>query len=195
MLLIMCTGGPVTGRSTTAKTLQEYFTSIDVESQICGKTESKYSLDSVKLDVYRWINQGSPEVMIIDGNSGSYFDRKEILDSVDDVAKMNNVEYNVIAINHERSEKFMFAHNKDKGHHAYTEKRMYSLMRLVQQPIREENIDLIFRVKHNHNVDMHNLIALINKYIGTKYPVPEAEVDTSADMDETSVECTEETVE
>lgn len=175
MLLILTTGLPVTGKTTTANTLKDYFTENGYTCEIFGKTDGHtYNRENIQLNIYRWVMEKTSDVAIIDGVLLNYFDRREIFDIIDQATEKDpDTEVHVVAIQHNRTTRFCREHNTDPGHFAYNSKTVNDLSNITQQPLKREGISIIYHVKYLAYLNLPGFIKILNKTFNLDLPVPE----------------------
>lgn len=175
MVILVC-GAPVTGKTTTTNTLMDYFAQAGVSVEKIEKppkTSCEQSLVNMELATYKWRNEASKEVLIIDGPGLNVYDRKRILDELSGIP--------VVAVWHSRSHIFMYDHNKDKGHTRWNDRSILNRINMDQQPIQREGLEVVYHVGGNAYLDLPGFIRTINSRLKTEYPVPE---DTKAKASE-----------
>lgn len=162
MIFIMVCGGPASGKTTAFKSLEDYVARQGAYSSI----DSSMRSSNIAVQLYRWANEKSNDVMVVDSYGANVWTRKELLDILNSSANRDNI--TKVAIFLDRSNGFMYEHNKDEGHVQISETQMRNLMRSLQQPIHQEGFDVIYRIRFNDYLKCDDLFKTIEKKTGVK---------------------------
>lgn len=169
--IILMSGIPRSGRSTTADTLHKWMSSelgLSVVKYGTNVSSSGWNrqniMNSVSYEVMLDIIDEKHEYIIVDGNFMNYPERKEFMDTVHSVVNQNNGDVVFVTIQHNRSNRFMFNANKDGDREIYRERTLLELLNTYQQPIKQEGFRLIFNVNGSHYINVELFSRCMSKF-------------------------------
>ncbi|WP_300944090.1 hypothetical protein [uncultured Duncaniella sp.] len=167
-IAIFVCGAPVTGKTTTTNALKEFFEQAGTTVQVISRqpnTGYDATLTNMDLNIYKWRNEKSSEILLIDGPGLTVYDREVLLKGLKDIT--------TVAIWHNRSHIFMYNHNNDHGHSSWNDRSILARANMDQQPIQREGFKVVYHVGGTSYLDLPGFIANLNIRAGTKYPIPE----------------------
>lgn len=169
--IILMSGIPRSGRSTTADTLHKWMSNelgLSVVKYGTNVSSSGWNrqniMNSVSYEVMLDIIDEKHEYIIVDGNFMNYPERKEFMDTVHSVVNQNNGDVVFVTIQHNRSNRFMFNANKDGDREIYRERTLLELLNTYQQPIKQEGFRLIFNVNGSHYINVELFSRCMSKF-------------------------------
>ena len=169
--IILMSGIPRSGRSTTADTLHKWMSSelgLSVVKYGTNVSSSGWNrqniMNSVSYEVMLDIIDEKHDYIIVDGNFMNYPERKEFMDTVHSVANQNDNDVVFVTIQHNRSNRFMFNANKDGDCEIYRERTLLELLNTYQQPIKQEGFRLIFNVNGSHYINVELFSRCMSKF-------------------------------
>lgn len=188
MTVIFITGGPCSGRSTTAKTLHDYLIKHmpDMQIALIGKQAGlRYSESDTALAVYRHVAEQTANIIIIDGVGHNVFSRRQLMDSINSAASIHQIDVEYLAIEHRRTDGFMYSHNEDEGHRPYSNKRIREILTTTQQPVVNEGIASIYRVTKANYFNLVECLQIFNEYaaLSIAFPIVEEADETKGNGD------------
>lgn len=176
MTMIFITGGPCTGRTTTTNMLYAYLTKHMPEMKVAiiqkDPVTFRYSETDAAWAAYRHIVEKSADIIICDGVGNNVFTRKAIMNAITDATKISEVDVVYLAIEHRRTDSFMFEHNGDDNHVPYTTKKLRENLNITQPPIHAEGINVIYRVGKTGYCDPAAACKMFNEYGGMSFKFP-----------------------
>ena len=171
MNIFLMSGLPCSGKTTTGATLLKYIkdngmTAVSIStSSTRGRREDL--IHAICGDLYQAIVEKQASNIIVEGPFLNVYDREKLLKRIDaayDVISENNkFDINVIAIQHNRSNRFIFEHNGTEDEPTYSDRAIIRATNIYQQAIRDEGFDFIYAVNGNRYVDMNKVAAAVNK--------------------------------
>ena len=174
--LFIMLGIPGAGMVSTVDTLKE-FLSNDPENNISVWTR-KYdvprryfdckagSMLEMRHEIYKWAQTaGDKDYGIVNIPFLTAFDRFDFIDEIDKAAKIADNELLIVAVYHERSYKYLYEVYLDKDETLSKERQIMlaRYVRRMQQPIREEGFDLIYRIGGRDEMNLTQLTKMMNK--------------------------------
>lgn len=179
---IMVMGNVACGKTTTAKSLVEYFKSIGEHVYLITESNGNMRdrLDSIDLKMFKYNHtENAPEILIVDGALLTVYDRDTILhgDNADE-------ERTWVCIYMDRNPQVTKQFNETKGHKRYTENWIRKYHFRDQRPIHDEGFDLIERVGGTDYLDINRLISTMNRIVGTDFPVANTNSQDEAETTE-----------
>lgn len=169
--IILMSGIPRSGRSTTADTLHKWMSGelglsvIKYGTNVSSSGWNRQNImNSVSYEVMLDIIDEKHEYIIVDGNFMNYPERKEFMDTVHSVVNQNNGDVVFVTIQHNRSNRFMFNANKDGDREIYRERTLLELLNTYQQPIKQEGFRLIFNVNGSHYINVELFSRCMSKF-------------------------------
>ena len=170
---IFICGGPVTGKTTTAKEIVKYFEDAynsmrpedaKFESAVelitaDGAYSYEAMMKNVALSLFKLSSVGKKPIAVVDAARLTVYDREELMQSV-----VTDSQIQWVAVYLERAWKFITIHNNDKEHHPYTANRLRSIGNMVQQPIRQEGFEFIYHVNGTNHIDLESFGYYLNQF-------------------------------
>lgn len=181
---IMVMGNVACGKTTTAKSLMEYFKSIGERAYLISETNGNMSdrLDSIDLKMFKYNHtDDKPDILIVDGALLTVYDRDQVLhgDNADS-------ERLWVCVYMDRNPQVTKQFNETKGHKRYSDNWIRKYHFRDQRPIHDEGFDLIERVGGTDYLDIDRLISNMNRLVGTDFPLTKAD-----DQDQVEAKCVE----
>lgn len=181
MNIVLMSGLPRSGKSTSRETFTKYLDGCDINYMVIENTNRRSRKDDavqlIAAQLYQAIMERKSDTLIVEGPFMNVFDREVILEKLDDAMSIKNgLTTNLIVIQHNRSNRFVFEHNKlGNDRTAYPDKVIVNALNSYQQPIREEGFNLIYNVNGDRYLDMVKLSGMLHK-LDMDFPVlPEEE--------------------
>lgn len=175
--IILMSGIPRSGRSTTADTLHKWMykelglSVIKYGTNVSSSGWNRQNImNSVSYEVMQDIINEKHEYIIVDGNYMNYPERKEFMDAIHSIVNQRNknaddfMEVVFVTIQHNRSNRFMFNANKDGDREIYRERTLLELLNTYQQPIKQEGFRLIFNVNGSHYINVELFSRCMSKF-------------------------------
>lgn len=171
--IILVSGNPCSGKSTTVKSLHEYITNH-------GHTATMFLRDyranndmltqNLCLSVYKWMNEKETEFLIIDSHMYTVFDRMDLMDTINRMTQgeSENDVY-VVSINIDRNNSFLIDINSTNGHVPYKKPMMQKLMHLYQQPVSSEGFDLCYYLSGKKYLDPSHMFEQLAKHLDSRF--------------------------
>ena len=181
---IMVMGNVACGKTTTAKSLMEYFASIGERAYLITETNGNMHdrLDSIDLKMFKYNHtDDKPDILIIDGALLTVYDRDQVLhgDNADS-------ERLWVCVYMDRNPQVTKQFNETKGHKRYSDNWIRKYHFRDQRPIHDEGFDLIERVGGTDYLDIDRLISNMNRLVGTDFPLAKAD-----DQEQPEAKCVE----
>lgn len=191
MIVIFVSGGPCSGRTTTAKTIYDYVTeNTDVNAVIVDRGNSgRFNPEKVHYNIYRTVVEGTHDFVIIDGIAYDSYERAELMGTIKRAAEVAGVsKLYFVAVNCARSDGFMYHCNKEKGHRPYSSSQLRHALVKWQQPVASEGYGAIVQVRDCQYLSLDWFIKCVNNSCGTSFPIPtdtdsESPADTTISVD------------
>lgn len=177
--LIMCCGLPFSGADETCGTISKFLYDLStkypsigkIDSIVEGHFDSSYnkgalnaSKTNVILEAVKWINNDSADYMLVYLPLMTAFDRMDFIGNILDVSGADSDNIRIIAIYHDRSNRYITEHNVNgKGEEILDRRRMGWYLHSNQQPVREEGFDFIFRVTGSSPINMEKFYTLMHR--------------------------------
>ena len=166
---IMVMGNVACGKTTTAKSLIEYFKSIGERAYLISETNGNMGdrLDAIDLKMFKYNHtDDKPEILIVDGALLTVYDRDQVLhgDNADE-------ERVWVCVYMDRNPQVTKQFNETKGHKRYSDNWIRKYHFRDQRPIHDEGFDLIERVGGTDYLDIDRLIFNMNRLVGTDFPL------------------------
>lgn len=187
MTFIMICGGPASGKTKTLEAIKEALDGNTTYAVI----DHTMKQSNVAVTLYRWAAEKNVDVMLVDSFGNNVWTRKELLDVLSSLVPGDS-KITKVAIYLDRSNGFMYSHNKDAEHEALPDAQMRNLLRIVQQPIHQEGFDVIYRVKFNDEVNCHDLFKTIERKTSVHIG-PSTEVEGPVEVNPAETEAAEST--
>lgn len=199
--IILMSGIPLSGRSTTAETLLKWMSGelgLDVikygTNVSTGGWNRQSMMNSVSYEVMQDIIENKHDYIIVDGNFMNYPERQEFMTMVSSIADRcnegadgNSLEIVFVTIQHNRSNRFMFNANKNGEREIYRERTLLELLNTYQQPIKQEGFRLIFNVNGNRYINVELFSRCMAKF-DDNFPIYEIIPDSNSNDDSVTVE-------
>ena len=176
MNIFLLSGLPRSGKTTSLEAFKKYLEDNNLDYLVIKnpnhRTRKSDAIQLIAAEMYQSILENKSANLIIEGPFLNVFDREVIFDKLDDALRLNkDMAVNLIAIQHNRSNRFMFNNNKLEGDRtAYPDKVIINALNTYQQPIREEGFGLIYNVNGDRYLDLAKLSTLIHR-IDNTFPV------------------------
>lgn len=196
MLLILMNGLPCSGCTTSTTRLSEYLDKKGVFHKVISKgrtTKREEKIENVNAMIYRWIVEKSERVAIVDAGFLNYFDRSTMFDTIESAENASNQRVTVVAIQHNRSNKFILSHNSDEGHYPYPKRHLLSSLNHYQQAIQGEGFDAIFMINGDAYLNCEEFCQYTNRKIEDS-DLPEVPMMVASDPADTVGDVEEEPV-
>ena len=176
--LIMFCGSVASGKTTSCSAVKTYLDSVGIGYTLISRGTAPSKLG---ITLYEWANDiNNNPVLLIDTNTEDVFTRAEMFDVIKSLTNPAMDTICKIAIRHERSNRFMVEHNRDKTRaNQLTYNQIYSHFRRYQQPILKEGFDFIYDVSTDEYLNVNNLLFVTSKkapdssLVSTYNPIPE----------------------
>lgn len=175
--VFVCVGIPGAGQLATASelaailketpenTVSVFTRNIDVPKRYYDSNTG--SMLQKRHEVYKWIQDaGDTDYAIVDIPFLTAFDRADFIDEIVQAAeKVGNKEMIIVAIYHERSYRYLYDKYNGDDEKMPKEKQMMltRYVRRLQQPIREEGFDLIYRIGGKDSLNRDQLFKMMSK--------------------------------
>lgn len=188
MNIFLLSGLPRSGKTTSLEAFKKYLEDNNLDYLVIKnpnhRTRKSDAIQLIAAEMYQSILENKSANLIIEGPFLNVFDREVIFDKLDDALRLNkDLTVNLIAIQHNRSNRFVFNNNKLEGDRtAYPDKVIINALNTYQQPIREEGFGLIYNVNGDRYLDLAKLSTLIHR-IDNTFPVLSLDSDKE-DYDE-----------
>lgn len=117
-------------------------------------------------EVYKWAQEtGEHDYGIVNIPFLTAFDRYDFIDEIDKAGKIANNELIIVAIYHERSYRYLYDRYAAGEEKLQKDKQIMltRYVRRMQQPIREEGFDLIYRIGGKDDLNMSQLTKMMSK--------------------------------
>lgn len=200
--LFIMLGIPGAGMTDTVETMKEFLSSdpannVSVWSRKYEVPKRYFdckagSMLEMRHEIYKWAQTpGVNDYGIVNIPFLTAFDRYDFIDEIDKAAKIAANELLIIAIYHERSYKYLYEVYLEEGAETLTKDRQIMLARYVrrmQQPIREEGFDLIYRIGGRDVMNTTQLTKMMSKITDDPFWTVDVEETTEnqGDTDEES---------
>lgn len=176
MNVVLMSGLPRSGKTTSRETFTKYLEDNGINYYVIENTNRRTRKDDavqlIAAQLYQAIMERKSDTLIIEGPFMNVFDREVILEKLDDVMGIKDgLTANLIVIQHNRSNRFVFEHNKlGNDRTAYPDKVIVTALNSYQQPVREEGFNLIYNVNGDRYLDMVKLSGMLHK-LDAEFPV------------------------
>lgn len=187
MNVVLMSGLPRSGKSTSRETFTKYLDAHEIDYLVIENTSHRARKDDavqlIAAQLYQAVMERKSDTLIIEGPFMNVFDREVIMEKLDDVMRLKDgLTANLIVIQHNRSNRFVFEHNKlGNDRTVYPDKMIVNALNSYQQPVREEGFNLIYNVNGNRYLDMPKLSGMLHK-LDANFPViPEEGNEESKD--------------
>lgn len=124
------------------------------------------SMLEMRHEIYKWAQTaGANDYGIVNIPFLTAFDRYDFINEIDEAAKIADNELLIVAVYHERSYKYLYESYLD-GEETLPKEKQIMLARYVrrmQQPIREEGFDLIYRIGGRDVMNTTQLTKMMSK--------------------------------
>lgn len=176
MNIFLLSGLPRSGKTTSMEAFKKYLEDNNLDYLVIKnpnhRTRKGDAIQLIAAEMYQSILENKSPNLIIEGPFLNVFDREVIFDKLDDALRLNkDLTVNIIAIQHNRSNRFVFNNNKLEGERTvYPDKVIINALNTYQQPIREEGFGLIYNVNGDRYLDVAKLSTLIHR-IDDTFPV------------------------
>lgn len=182
MNIFLLSGLPRSGKTTSMEAFKKYLEDNNLDYLVIKnpnhRTRKGDAIQLIAAEMYQSILENKSPNLIIEGPFLNVFDREVIFDKLDDALRLNkDLTVNIIAIQHNRSNRFVFNNNKLEGERTvYPDKVIINALNTYQQPIREEGFGLIYNVNGDRYLDVAKLSTLIHR-IDDTFPVMSLDSD------------------
>lgn len=189
MNIFLLSGLPRSGKTTSLETFEKYLKDNNLEYLVIKnpnhRTRKSDAIQLIAAEMYQSILENKSPIILIEGPFLNVFDREVIFDKLDDALRIKkDLSINLIAIQHNRSNRFVFNNNKLEGDRTvYPDKMIINALNAYQQPIREEGFGLIYNVNGDRYLDMAKLSSLIHR-IDDTFPVVSVDSDEEIQNEE-----------
>ena len=195
--IIMVSGIPRSGKTTSAETLHKFMTEELNLNTVLHSMKNRYGgnahYDNMNITtslVFQEIVTKKADYIIIDGQYMNYPERADFFDQIDQALDLvADVEVRYIAIQHDRSNYFMFTHNvnPETEKPVYFERSLLEQLNNYQRPIKREGFDLVFNVTGDKYLNV-DLFSRCMSRLDDNFPVYEILEDgTMEKVEDTSV--------
>lgn len=182
MNVFLLSGLPRSGKTTSMETLKKYLEDNGIDYLVIENTNHRTrksdAIHLIAAELYQSILENKSPNLIIEGPFLNVFDREVIFDKLDDALRINkDLSINLIAIQHNRSNRFVFNNNKLEGDRTvYPDKVIINALNTYQQPIREEGFGLIYNVNGDRYLELAKFTGLVHR-IDNTFPVLSSDSD------------------
>lgn len=174
--LYMMLGIPGSNIPETVETLKEFLSS-DPKNNVTVwskkfNTPRKYIdckasfMIEMRHEIYKWVQEaGENDYGIVNIPFLTAFDRYDFVEEIDKAAKLAMNDLIIIAIYHERSYKYLYETYLEGADSLPREKQIMlsRYVRRMQQPVREEGFDLIYRIGGRDSINLTQLTKMMSK--------------------------------
>lgn len=187
MNIFLMSGLPRSGKTTSRETLLKYLDACEIEYVVIENTNRRSRKDDavqlIAAQLYQAVMERKCDTLVIEGPFMNVFDREVILEKLDDAMNVKRgLRANLIVIQHNRSNRFVFEHNKlGNERTVYPDKVIVNALNSYQQPVREEGFNLIYNVNGDRYLDMVKFSGMLEKLDPNFHALVEEQDEESKD--------------